>query len=295
MRENNLLNIFYPQLGFDHHRRAVNHFGTARAHHVNAEQHVGVRVLDDLNGARAALAVFGEETSAHRQRQRGGCDFMSGRLSLFFGVTASCDFGHGINGPRNRVHAETVAPSANCVERHFAHAGRRVRQLRFTGHIADCVDVRQIRALLFIHFDAAPVEVESGLFKSHTGQIRNAADRHQDDISLNGFFFTRFGRVLHVMTVDRRDLAAEVEFHFALKRFAEFLGLFTIHERNNFFEHFNDVDFDAETAEEAGELNAAHAAADYCQRFGHLVDAQDFRTGHHMRLFRAGNRRNKRR
>ena len=75
--------------------------------------------------------------------------------------------------------------TADRVERHFAHARRGMRQLRFAGHIADGVDIRQIGALLLIDLDAAAIEVELNFLKSHAGKVRDAADRHQDDVRLN--------------------------------------------------------------------------------------------------------------
>ena len=93
--------------------------------------------------------------------------------------------------------------------------GRRVFQQLF--HDRRFFVVSIVGPLLIIGFNAAPIKIQSGLLKAHSGKIRRTPDGHQHDIGMDCFFFALCGGVLHVVTVNdylaRRGVSPELARH----------------------------------------------------------------------------------
>ena len=63
-----------------------------------------------------------------------------------------------------------------------------MRELDATGHVADRVDVRDVRLQGVVrHLDAAPVELDADPLQVHALDVRLAAHAEQDHVDLDGF------------------------------------------------------------------------------------------------------------
>src|SRR5690348_13499313 len=167
-----------------------------------------------------------------------------------------------------------------------------MRELRLPGDdIADRVELRLVGFHEAVRVDKAALDFRFRLLDADIFGERAAANRDQnffraDRLRLAGFIGERDRCALAVL-LDRRNLRACFDTNsLLLEGFLQIGGNFLILEWHRARQHLENRHFAPKSPENRRELDANSSSADYHERLGNRLHAQDFTVGHDRRAIR---------
>src|SRR5580704_1182065 len=266
--------------------RFCDHFGRIRPNNVYAQNLAVLDIADDLDEA----LVRADDRSA-RVRGEGelaDLQFVARFLSLGFGQAYAADLRMAIRGARYAQLVDLLRRFAGDM-RHRNNAFHRagVRQLWIASHdIADGVDAGLGRAHVAVNFDKAALNFDLRLLDAHVLRARRSADGDQYLFRFDFVLFAVGGegnRNAGLRLFDLLDLGVDEAVDPALPVDAhQLFGNLFVFDRHVARQHLEDGDLRAKRLVDAGELHAHGAGADHDQRFGNLLEAEDFDVGENL-------------
>src|ERR1035441_3641030 len=280
MRVNYVGEVFRRALHFERYYRLGNQLRRSRADDVHTENFAVLGVGHNLHEA----VMLSHDTGAGvgGEGELANLDVVALFFRLGFGQSNTADFRMAVGGVGDAQNVDRLGGLAGNVgdgDDTLHRAG--VGQLRIShGDVTDGVDARLGGAHELVNLDEAALDLDLGLLDADVFGARGAADCDQDLVGFELLLLAVHGkrhRDAVLSALDLFDLGVHETVNAALTVHAhQFLGDFFIFHRHVARQHFENGHLRAERFVDAGELDSHSAGADYDQRLGDAVEAENF-------------------